>query len=66
MITYGVNYGGGSIGAGITHHAGMELPLQLLGAIDCAPRAWPSSPVIAARRGAAWWWARLRAACLNA
>ncbi len=28
VITYGVNYGGGSIGAGITHHAGMEQPLH--------------------------------------
>ena len=26
VITYGENYGGGRIGAGITHHAGMEQP----------------------------------------
>ncbi|HQQ70800.1 MAG TPA: PQQ-dependent sugar dehydrogenase [Alicycliphilus sp.] len=28
VITYGENYGGGPIGAGITHHAGMEQPLH--------------------------------------
>jgi glucose/arabinose dehydrogenase len=51
VITYGENYGGGRIGAGITHHEGMEQPLH-----QWTPSIAPSGMafVRSDRYGAAW------------
>ena len=38
VITYGENYGGGKIGAGLRAKAGMEQPLLPVDAVDCAVR----------------------------
>ena len=51
VITYGENYGGGKIGAGITHQAGMEQPLHTwVPSIAPSGLAWVSST----RYGADW------------
>lgn len=51
VITYGENYGGGKIGAGITHQAGMEQPLySWVPSIAPSGLAWVSS----SRYGANW------------
>lgn len=55
VITYGENYGGGKIGAGITHREGMEQPAHQW-TPSIAVSGMPLSPQTATPAGKARWW----------